>query len=440
MDAGQASQNGHNSQHAHQRTAHQQGPNRAERRNEGRRRQRAPRERRTTTNARASLKIASLNIKGFASRTDTTHLGKWAHMRQFMRDGKIGVLALQETHLCDARHALVEQGFAERLLVLHSACDQNPTGARGVAFVINRQLLDGKDAQATEIIPGRALYLHVPWHNEKALNILNVYAPNDPAENAEFWATLEEAWDEHHLPLPDLIVGDFNVVTEAGDRLPQREDPQAPAAALLRLCTKLGVRDGWREANPDGIEFTFPQQLSQNQPARQSRLDRIYASLPVLQRSLDWNIEPTGGISTDHYMVSVRVTDPECPQIGPGRWTLPVNLLSDKSFQDSLYSLTRQLERDVQQIAGQRSDEHNPQKLLRDFKTRVREVAQKRAKKVFPPIVTKLEKLKADLRETLRDPTVGDPGPAQQHAAVLKQEIARLAAQRHWKAKNSART
>lgn len=47
-------------------------------------------------NVRASLKIVSLNIKGYGQ---TGQGLKWLHVNQLVREQRIGVLAIQETHM-----------------------------------------------------------------------------------------------------------------------------------------------------------------------------------------------------------------------------------------------------------------------------------------------------------------------------------------------------
>ena len=55
---------------------------------------------------------------------------------------------------------------------------------------------------------------------------------------------------------------------------------------------------------------------------------------------------------TDHSMVLVRITDPEAPFTGPGRWVLPTSLLSEAKFQRELQNLAQDLERGLQEVRG----------------------------------------------------------------------------------------
>jgi len=65
------------------------------------------------------------------------------------------------------------------------------------------------------------------------LTILNVYAPNTPTENEKFWRDLAESLDSQLIPYPDILVGDFNMVKDAIDRLPSHSE--TPVHAMLCL-------------------------------------------------------------------------------------------------------------------------------------------------------------------------------------------------------------
>ena len=58
----------------------------------------------------------------------------------------------------------------------------------------------------------------LPWHLDATLTILNIYAPNAHNENQTFWETLAQKWDELNLPLPDIMLGYFNIVEDSLDQ------------------------------------------------------------------------------------------------------------------------------------------------------------------------------------------------------------------------------
>jgi len=173
-------------------------------------------------NTRATLTISSLNIRGGGSANTRP---KWQHINQIMREKEIGILAVQETHLKQTDVDELNDQFCGQLEIINS-CDPTQPNAKGVAFVLNNRKTAWDEASTNEIIPGRAISLIIPWQRTSRLNVLAIYAPNAPTENVDFWETLERKWLEDNLPVPDILLGDFNLVEEMVDRLPAHSDAQ----------------------------------------------------------------------------------------------------------------------------------------------------------------------------------------------------------------------
>ncbi|GJE94639.1 transposon TX1 uncharacterized protein [Phanerochaete sordida] len=361
-------------------------------------------------------------------------LGKWSHVNQLVRDKKIGILALQETHLTAAMAASIQEVFGRRLEVFYSSNPDRPN-AQGVAIVLNKELVHTTNARSSELIPGRALLVDVPWHRGRTLSIAAVYAPNVPQDNAAFWSELEAIWQERNLPRPDLLLGDFNVVTDEIDRAPCRGDNAEAVSALLRMCRTLQVFDGWRETNPDTKKFSF----SQASTGSRSRIDRIYCSAAMLETAVDWSIDLTGGVVTDHLMVSTRVRDPDAPFIGPGRWVLPTSLMEDKNFQQTLQTLGKQLEDRIISCQGNRSAVDNPQVHLKRFKDDARTAARERAKALFPRLERDIQRLTEDLDAITSREGFAEDRQACDNAAVLELRIQELERKRHWRARTNGK-
>jgi exonuclease III len=207
-----------------------------------------PKKRQNNKNTRANLKIASLNMKGRWHRC----VDKWCHINQVMRDRKISLLALQETHLTKSEEDSLNSVFHEKLHIV-SSIDTTHPNAKGVALVWNKMTTNTHGIVSHEIVPGRALLATVPWHREERMTILVVYAPNDPTHIREFWETIKI--ELGNLPKPDVILGDFNLVEDALDRLPPHLDPLSASEPLQDLKRSLKLTDGWRRENPDSISF-----------------------------------------------------------------------------------------------------------------------------------------------------------------------------------------
>ena len=93
---------------------------------------------------------------------------------------------------------------------------------------------------------------------------------------------------------------------------------------LQKLKHEIKVQDGWRTTYPNSKEYTHTQKLVMSR----ARLDWIYATEAIIRTALEWDTEKPG-IDTDHDLVSIKVTNPEAPYIGNGRWAMPSFLLQD---------------------------------------------------------------------------------------------------------------
>ena len=184
--------------------------------NEKQKEQRKKKGRRT----KAHIKVASLNVNGRGNLTGRNN-NKWNTINQVMKEQRIGILCVQETHLTNEHIDTIHTLYGWRMHLLNSAGDR-ATAAHGVAFVLNRELVDTAQVHIKEILPGRAAYITMHWHQEKTLTILNIYAPNSTGENQTFWNHLLNAYATGAHKKPDVILGDFNLVEEAVDRLPTK--------------------------------------------------------------------------------------------------------------------------------------------------------------------------------------------------------------------------
>ncbi|EIW64974.1 DNase I-like protein, partial [Trametes versicolor FP-101664 SS1] len=304
-----------------------------------------------------------------------------------LRDRRIAILALQETHLDDERARSLNTIFERNMTILHSPDPDNATGGRGVAFAINKRILKESNPTIRCVVPGRAILLKLKWSDDRDLKILNVYAPNDGQTNAAFWRTLREK----NLGRIDLMLGDFNVVEDRADRLPARDDPEAPRDALRSLCESHSLLDGWRMTRPIEQAFTYLQEST----CAQSRLDRIYVRQRMAKDCSDWEISAPG-IPTDHLLVTVAVENYKAPFIGRGRWAMPEHLLTDETMKKTMKLLATTLISSL--TAGRvRTEEENPQTAYATFKRDLIAAARARAKEKVPKIQRKMDGLKKDL-------------------------------------------
>lgn len=231
--------------------------------------------------------------------------------------------------------------------------------AREVAIVLNREITNVNGVKIHNLIPGRALLAVVPWHGDKTLTILGLYAPAESDdEKISFWNCLTEMWMTIDLPVPDAVGGDFNVVPEAIDRLPHRTDSEAVVNAYLRFIRTLDLKDGWRLSNPEKKDYTHT-----STHGTLSRIDNIVVSPTLLKHCRGWNISDAAGGLTDHRIVSVTISAPNAPYIGKGRWAMPQFLLHDKDFMEYAVDEACKLEDSMNEP---RSESSNAQTRFKD--------------------------------------------------------------------------
>lgn len=118
-------------------------------------------------------------------------ISKWTTVNQTMRNQKIGILCVQETHLTTDHQSQLDSLFSRRLLVLNSSDPTRPGNSAGIAFVLNKELTNASSATMEVLIPGRAAILSINWHNNETIKILNVYTPNNANEHHTFWEKIK---------------------------------------------------------------------------------------------------------------------------------------------------------------------------------------------------------------------------------------------------------
>ncbi|KAI0720820.1 Endonuclease/exonuclease/phosphatase, partial [Cerioporus squamosus] len=249
---------------------------------------------------------------------------KWLMLNQLMRQDRIAVLALQETHYTTQQADRLNSLFEGLMRVYVSPDPDSSNAARGVAFAVNLRIVRDDSVVPRICVPGRAMALSLTRRRGSLITLLNVYAPNSMNKNMAFWKSLCALAGEPGWAAPDVLLGDFNIVEDSSDRAPARPDNEGAVLALQAFLVKLSLVDGWRARNGASRMFSFLQLSS----GSQSRIDRIYVSRSILRMSHLWAI-CSSGVPTDHCLVSVAVADSNAPTKGPGRWRLPDSLLKD---------------------------------------------------------------------------------------------------------------
>jgi exonuclease III len=309
-----------------------------------------------------------------------------------MRENRIGIMAIQETHLTDDLAEEFNTLFGGKLSLIHSP-DPLTRNARGVALILNKRFINTTEAATTVLVPGRAILTMIPWHDDQTLKILAVYSPNAPGEIKEFWKTIKDKVTQNANLKPNIMLGDFNLVEDAIDRLPCKADELSATNALRDFKINNNLIDGWRTAHPEEKGYTWLRESD----GTQSRLDRIYTHKEFFNDCNEWNINQPP-IPTDHDMVSVEFSTPSAPEIGKGRWAIPSRLFKNKKIKDDIQKLSLKLEADLK-IPTSRSPLRNPQTLLGNFKIKVINTMRAHERVTQPIIKMRISKLYDKLKD-----------------------------------------
>ena len=133
---------------------------------------------------------------------------------------KIAILAIQETHLTPQMAETINTCFRKNLEIHFSTPAEAQQVSAGVAFVINKALITPRKIKTYELTPGRALAMKIKWLESHETTLLNVYAPNMKSAHQAFWDNIDSRRIQESLPIPNFVLGDFNVTEDLIDHAP----------------------------------------------------------------------------------------------------------------------------------------------------------------------------------------------------------------------------
>ena len=96
----------------------------------------------------------------------------------------------------------------------------------------------------TTLVPGQAISVSIPWQDDIRVNVLAIYAPNAPREIEEFWGTIMNRIHLNPDLKPEVVLGDFNLVEDALDRIPSKSDDHWATEKLKEFRQKFNLIDG----------------------------------------------------------------------------------------------------------------------------------------------------------------------------------------------------
>jgi exonuclease III len=366
-------------------------------------------------NTKARITIATLNINR-RQEAGKGPLSKWADIIKIVTENRISILAVQETHLDTADEGVLNTWYKDKVRIINSADPDRPHASARVAFVLNKRLTPWLTDSVTyqEIVPGRALALTTNWHANETTTVMNIYAPLDIQKHEDFWTNVYDNYTQTNVPRPDFMLGDFNIVEHALDRMPSRTDPTRATDALSSLKRNLALQDTWRQTYETKREFTFFSSRNTS-----SRIDRIYTSTEAATSIYNWRTE-RAMVSTDHCMVSINYAPRDAPYIGKGRWTVKPNILVNNDFYKAVIEKGRETEGRMWELvdSGCRCDDNNVQIIWEEFKTWIADLAKKMGKKSMGRTKVAVRKVEKDMQQ-INKCTDLDTDPAKQAQLLI---------------------
>jgi hypothetical protein len=306
----------------------------------------------------------------------------------------------------------------------------------GVAFVINKDLVEIHNIETCTIIPGCALHLKIKWHENKETKLINTYAPNNRVEHSTFWSRLDTQRTRLRIPKPDFLLGDFNLMEDAIDRAPPKLDNMSAVEALRTLKNSLDVIDLWRHKYPETREYTY--HATQNKAQVKSRLDRIYIANFKTKLTFDWHISPST-VPTDHWLVSVCYAPTSATCIGMGRWTWLLNALNNKKLMNKTQKLGRALKIKLDNLNPGNRNETNAQIFWAQFKNNITTHAKAETSAAHHRRASKIKSLNKDQERILQNENFEeDPKLQWEEALLADRRTPRKTKQLRPKGKNSS--
>ena len=224
-----------------------------------------------------------------------------------------------------------------------------------------------------------------------------------------------------HLPLPDFVLGDFNLTEDPIDRAPAHPDNLAAIEIMREVCWAWNIQDTWRHLYPTTRCYTYHANAGGSHI--QSRLDRIYTTQETAQHVFDWQIKPSA-VPTDHWLVKVRYAPSDAPFIGNGRWTWPLYTLENDTLLDKVGQRGLLFMESVNKLQTEHTDRtiSNPQTLWRTYKEDIAKLAKEHTRSTYHKLNSQIEAIEKDLHALNNEP---DPA-AYTNAAFLRKELEHL--------------
>ena len=270
-----------------------------------------------------NVSLGSLNARGLRDKNKRSNL--FYYLRTTLSD--LNILMIQETHASNQDTEF--WGAPWPSFVYYSNLSSH---AGGISFYIKKTILDFLTSPPTflPIVIGRAVDCILNTTNETT-HLINIYAPTHPTERETFFQTIEAYINNHCANDPIILGGDFNCVLDRNlDRLPNPNISEDRGITTLKnIIRNQSFQDNFREEYPQIKSFTCNSK---------SRIDRFYSS-GIEGLTINTTQPVRVPVSTDHSLISLRISPPTEIKRGPGSWKANSELWKMEPTKNSISSL-----------------------------------------------------------------------------------------------------
>ncbi len=255
--------------------------------------------------------LISINCNGLLDSSSKLNI-----LSHKFNSGHVDFLFLQETHVSDINTAK----FYESKFKGKAFWSFGTNFSSGVGIIVSERISYQIDSFRHDC-DGKLLVLDITI-DTKRVRLINVYAPNNPADRVALFQSIEQFLATNRLI---ILGGDFNCVVnlkldKIGGNLVKE---QAGAKILRQWVSDYSLTDIYRSSFPDSVVVTW-----RNSAGVGSRLDRFYISSTLVQSLDSCGILPCS--FSDHDYVYVKLTGFEGIDFGPGYWKCNNSVFDDK--------------------------------------------------------------------------------------------------------------
>ena len=271
-----------------------------------------------------SLKIGTYNVRGLGDSAKRRKIFHYLHKREY------DLVFVQESHSTKNAEKFWRSQWGGRIIFSHGS-----SASKGVLILIKKKV-QLKEIKQMKDKCGRWIIWQAQY-NDKILNFVNIYAPNE--DNPQFFVELfnELAKVDSKENGNYILGGDLNMVFDLeldkeGGLAQTNTEAQK---ILLSYCDSYKITDIWRYYNRDIKRFTW-RRLKPN-PVK-CRLDYLLISDALMPNISNVDIAPSflSDHSIPNMMLSSNLTR------GPGFWRLNTSLLDDKDYQQEMVDIIQE--------------------------------------------------------------------------------------------------